>query len=63
MKTWHIGLVLAVVVGVLAGCGGEQASPVDEGGSETVRLSAHGEAYRPARRVSGSPIRRCLMRY
>lgn len=37
MKLWHIGLVMALAATVLAGCGGEQATPApaDEGGGET----------------------------
>lgn len=30
MKLWHIGFVLVLVVGALAGCGGGEASPADD---------------------------------
>jgi hypothetical protein len=37
MKLWYIGLVMVLAAIVLAGCGGEQATPApaDEGGGET----------------------------
>jgi hypothetical protein len=35
MKSWYVGLALVLVVGVLAGCGGETtAVPADAGGRE-----------------------------
>jgi hypothetical protein len=45
-------LILVLAIAVLAGCGGEQAAPVDEGGSETHSSAALDTSYPNALDVS-----------
>lgn len=54
MKVWYIGLMLVVVAGVLAGCGGGQATsaPADTAGSETYTSEVLDTSYSDALNVS-----------
>lgn len=47
MRLWYVGLILTLTVGVLAGCGGEQATlaPADEGGGETYTSAVLDASY------------------
>ncbi len=47
MKSWHIGLVFVLIVGVLVGCGGEETAPesADEGSGETYTSAALDTSY------------------
>ena len=47
MRLWYVGLILTLMVAVLAGCGGEQSTPVpvDEGGGETYTSDALDMSY------------------
>jgi hypothetical protein len=51
MKTWYVGLVLFLVVGVLVGCGGSEqtaSESADEGGGETYTSAALDTSYEGA---------------
>jgi len=54
VKSWYIGLVLVLAVGVLAGCGGGEATPepVDEGVGETYTSAVLDASYSDALSVS-----------
>ncbi len=47
MKSWHVRLLLALTVTILAGCGGSEATPVaiDEGFGETYTSDTLGTSY------------------
>ena len=49
-------LILALAITILAGCGGEQAAPVDEGGSETPSSAVLDTSYPNALDVSGQLV-------
>ncbi|MDY7042569.1 MAG: hypothetical protein SVX38_17095, partial [Chloroflexota bacterium] len=51
MKSWHVVLTIVFVV-VLAGCGGGEASPADEGGSDTYASAYLNNSYPAALNVS-----------
>jgi len=54
LRFWHVGLIAALAVTVLAGCGGEQATPApaDEGGSETYTSTVLDTSYPDALNAS-----------
>ena len=54
LRFWHVGLIAALAVAVLAGCGGEQATPApaDEGGSETYTSAVLDTSYPDALNAS-----------
>jgi hypothetical protein len=54
MKRLYIGLVLVLVIGILVGCGGEEATPapVDEGDGETYTSAVLDTSYPDALSVS-----------
>lgn len=54
MKSWHVGLILALTVAVLAGCGGSEATPaaVDEGFGETYTSDTLDTSYPDALNAS-----------
>jgi hypothetical protein len=56
MKSWPMTLILVLTIAVLAGCGGEQAAPVDEGGSETHGSAVLDTSYPNALDVSGQLV-------
>jgi hypothetical protein len=56
MKSWPMTLILVLTIAVLAGCGGEQAAPVDEGGSETLSSAVLNTSYPNALDVSGQLV-------
>jgi len=51
-KMWYGLLIAALVAAVLAGCGGEQTAPVDEGDSETYSSEVLDTSYEGALSVS-----------
>ena len=58
MKIWYVGLVLILVVGVLAGCGGEQATPApaDESAGETYTSASLDTSYDGALNASSQLV-------
>ena len=58
MKIWYVGLVLILAVGVLAGCGGEQATPApaDESAGETYTSASLDTSYDGALNASSQLV-------
>lgn len=57
MRIWYIGLALVLVMGALAGCGGQTTpTPVDEGGGETYTSEALDTSYDDALNVSNQLV-------
>jgi hypothetical protein len=59
MKSWYIGFVLVLVVGVLVGCGGSEqtaSDSADEGGSETFTSAALDTSYDSALNASSQLV-------